>query len=69
MFNYFVCEVSKVSNARCKSTRMVSQGANGMYYLKSVVHSLHDYKHVWIPVVGEQLVLKYEEDNNNDQEQ
>ncbi len=36
------------------------------YYLESVVRGHHMYKRIWTPVVREQLVRKYEEDNDND---
>ena len=37
-----------------------------VHTLESVVRGHHVYKRIWTPLVGEQLVLKYEEDNNND---
>ena len=46
---------------------MASQGANSeSLCLESVIRGHHVYKRVWSPRIGEQLVLRHEEDNHHD---
>ena len=45
---------------------MVSQSADGLYVMKSVVRGHHVYKRIWSLRVGQQLQLKREEDSSND---
>ncbi len=55
-----------LSDSQEGGSRMASQVDEGVYSLESVVRGHHVYKRVWSPVMGEQLVLKCEEDNEND---
>ena len=49
------------------SKAMANQSADGdVYTLESVVRGHHIYKCIWTPRVGEHLLLKLEESNNND---
>ena len=45
---------------------LVRLGASGTLGLESVVRGHHCYKRIWRPLIGEQLALRYEEDNDHD---
>ena len=46
---------------------MASQECRAVYEKESVVRGHHVYKAIWTPVIGEELEVKTEEDNNHDQ--
>ena len=46
---------------------MVSQRANYVYAIESIVHGHHVYERIWMPHVGKKLQLKCEDTNDSDQ--
>ena len=44
-----------------------SQGLRGVYEKESVVRGHHVYKISWTPVIGEELMLETEDDNEDDE--
>ena len=46
---------------------IASQECRAVYEKESVVRGHHVYKAIWTPVIGEELEVKTDEDNNHDQ--
>ncbi len=53
-------EVPRVKHAARPRVRMASPGVDDVYSLNRIVRRHHVYKHMWSPVVGDQLRLKRE---------